>query len=320
MTELTRRQWAKQSVGGLIAIATFEPQSGFAAAPDKPTHPDGCTLSFGTYGTQGIPLQRAIRLIAATGFDGVEIAVQPDYGAAPTELSAEKRAEIRRVIEGEGLKLTALMEHLAPLKDDREHRVHVTRREHVAALAHALSPDAPPLVQTVLGGGDWETSKTLFRDRLADWLAVMQDAKITLAIKPHRGGAMSRPAEAVWLIEQLGNSRWLRIVYDYSHYAFRDMQLEETVRTALPYTAHVAVKDAVEQDGRVAFLLPGESGKFDYAELLRLLHRGGYRGDICCEVSGMVSKKAGYDPVAAMKTCYKNMAEAFVAAGVPRRS
>ena len=41
------------------------------------------------------------------------------------------------------------------------------------------------------------------------------------------------------------------MVYDYSHYAYRDMPLEETVRTALPYTAHVVVKDAVREGDRV---------------------------------------------------------------------
>jgi sugar phosphate isomerase/epimerase len=108
------------------------------------------------------------------------------------------------------------------------------------------------------------------------------------------------------------------MVYDYSHYAFRDMPLDETVRTALPYTADVAVKDAVQQDGRVVFVLPGEGGTFDIPGLLRLFYEGGYRGDFCCEVSGMVSGRPDYDPVAAAKTCYENMARAFRRADVPR--
>ena len=96
------------------------------------------------------------------------------------------------------------------------------------------------------------------------------------------------------------------------------MPVAETVREALPYTAHLVVKDAVEQQDRVVFLLPGESGQFDYARLLRLFYDGGYRGDVCCEVSSMVSGKADYDPVAAAKTCYRNMAQAFRESGVPR--
>src|SRR5262249_17332189 len=116
----------------------------------------------------------------------------------------------------------------------------------------------------------------------------------------------------------LGDSPRLRMVYDYSHYAFRDMPLEETVREALPYTAHVAVKDAVRDGEAVKFVLPGASGTFDYSHLLKLLVDGGYRGDVCCEVSSMVSRAAGYDPVAAAKSCYASMTQAFKAANVAR--
>ena len=122
---------------------------------------------------------------------------------------------------------------------------------------------------------------------------------------------MSRPEEAIWLINQLNRPSWLRMVYDYSHYAFRDMPLEDTVRTALPFTAHIAVKDAVQRAGKVEFLPPGASHTFNYARLLRLFYDGGYRGDICCEISSMVSKKPGYDPISTARSCYRDMSLAF---------
>jgi inosose dehydratase len=131
---------------------------------------------------------------------------------------------------------------------------------------------------------------------------------------------MSQPADAVWLIEQLGNPPRLRMVYDYSHYAFRDLALTDTIRTALPHTAHVALKDAARQNGKIVFQLAGEAGTIDYGALIRQFHRGGYRGDFNCEVSGMVSSQPGYDPLAAAKTCYANLAEAFRQAGVERSS
>ena len=170
----------------------------------------------------------------------------------------------------------------------------------------------------MLGGGTWEEKKELFRDRLTDWVDAAAQSRVVLAIKPHRGGALSRPEEAIWLIRELGDSPWLRMVYDYSHYAFREMPLEETVRTALPYTAHLVVKDAVRDGEKVVFALPGASGTFDYAQLLRLFYDGGYRGDVCCEVSSMVSRKPDYDPVVAAKACYEAMARAFEKAKVPR--
>jgi inosose dehydratase len=210
------------------------------------------------------------------------------------------------------------MEHVAPSESDRQHAAHRTRLAGVFELARDLCPAQRPLVQTVLGGGQWEKKRDLLRDRVGDWLELATEQETVLAIKPHRGGVMSRPEEAVWLIEQLGQSRYLRIVYDYSHYAYRNMSLEDTVGIALPYLAHVAVKDAVKQGDRIVFQLPGQAGSIPYAKLLKLLFDGGYRGDISCEVSGMVWNKQGYDPVAAAEACYRSLAKAFAEAKVSR--
>lgn len=279
---------------------------------------DRLTLSIGTYSLKGMALEEAVPAVAGIGYDGIEIAVQPGFDGEPLKMPAGRRKTVRGLLADHGLILTALMEQISPSPDAKQHQADLDRLRLVFELAHDLNPKQPPLVQTVLGGGAWEERKNLFRDRLADWLAVAEDAKVTLAIKPHRGGAMSRPDEAIWLIRQLGDSPRLRMVYDYSHYAFRDMTVDDTVRTALPYTAHIAVKDAVRDGEKVKFVLAGSSGLFDYAALLRRLFQGGYRGDVCCEVSSMVSREPGYDGVAAAKTCYRNLAAAFKEANVAR--
>jgi inosose dehydratase len=315
MTNHSRRQWLLGASASFFGAVGWNARSG---ADERPQSKKTCTLSIGTYSMKGIPLEKAIGSISALGYDGIEIAVMQGFGAEPAQLGPDRRKDVRRLLADQRLRLTALMEHLVPATDDKQHKSDLDRLRRTVELAHSLAPDRPPLVQTVLGGGKWEEKKDLFRDRLDGWLAVARDARVVLAIKPHRGGAMSRPEEAIWLIRQLKEPPWLRMVYDYSHYAFRDMPLDETVRTALPFTAHVAVKDAVQKDGRVEFLLPGESSTFDYAKLLRLLYEGGYHADICCEVSSMVSSKPGYDPALAAKTCYQNMARAFKEARVPR--
>ncbi len=308
---LNRRRFLQR----LAAAAVVGAASGRVLAAETGK---ACTLSIGTYSLKGIPLEAAITLIADIGYDGLEIAVAPPFDGEPTQLTPDRRRSVREQLQARDLKLTALMENLPPAQADSQHKDQLDRLRRVVALSRELNPERPPLVQTVLGGGTWEERKELFRDRLGDWLAVFNDAQVVLAIKPHRGGAMSRPSEAIWLIEQLGQPARLKMVYDYSHYAFRDMPLEATVRESLPYTAHVAVKDAVQLDKKVVFRLPGESGTFDYAELFRQFAAGGYRGDFCCEVSAMVSSQPGYDPPAAAKICYANMARAFTQANVPR--
>ena len=53
--------------------------------------------------------------------------------------------------------------------------------------------------------------------------------------------------------------------------------------------------------------------------MIRAFYEGGYRGDFCCEVSSQIWKmNLSYEPVAATRLCYENMAKAFEKAGVPR--
>ncbi|MEE3368721.1 MAG: sugar phosphate isomerase/epimerase family protein [Planctomycetota bacterium] len=276
------------------------------------------TLSFGTYGTRTLKLETVIQTLARIGYDGLEVMTAPNWDAAPTNMAPQRRRDIRKLLDAQGLTLTALMENLHPSKEDAAHLEGLERLKQVAALGRALAPETTPLIQTVLGSGKWDQVKDLFLRRLIDWHELAEKEDALIAIKPHRGGGMSRPEEAVWLINQLGNKSRIQMVYDYSHYAFRDMTLENTVASALPYIAHVAVKDTIQKGNATTFVLPGESGNMDYDQLLSLLFRGGYRGDVCCEVSSAVWRQPGYDPVVAAVTCYRNMSTAFARQKIPR--
>lgn len=301
------------------AAALFWPSRVFAdeGSPNPANSHRGCTLGFSTYGMKTLSTERAIGELVDIGYDTVELAVRSGWDADSARLGAARRRALRTLLVDSQLRLTSLMEHVYP-SDDRQQAVAVERLKMAAAVAHDLSPDAPPHIQTVLGGGEFERVKTQLRDRLAKWLKIADSTDTIIAIKPHRGGVVSQPLEAAWLLEQLGKPQRLRMVYDYSHYAYRDLPMADTIRTALPYTTYVAVKDAVKKNDRVVFQLPGQAGTIDFVQLIKQFYGGGYRGDFNCEVSGMVSSKPGYDPVDAAKTCYKNMAESFRQASVAR--
>ncbi|MEM7476112.1 MAG: sugar phosphate isomerase/epimerase [Planctomycetota bacterium] len=278
----------------------------------------GCYLGFSTYGCKTWTTEEAIRRLSAIGFDAVEIIVRKGWDADSAKLSESRRKQLATQIADSPLTLTSLMEHVYPTSDV-EQRVALERLKLACELAHDLAEQQAPVVQTVLGGGVFSKKKRELRDRLGAWAELAEKTQTTIAIKPHRGGVVSKPEEAVWLFEQLGNPTRLRMVYDYSHYAFRGMSIEETVETSLPYTVHVAVKDAVEEAGRVVFKLPGSAETIDFAKILSGLNQGGYSGDINCEVSGMVWSKTGYDPLAAAKKCYDVVAAVFEETGIGRR-
>lgn len=277
------------------------------------------TLGYGTYGLKSFTSEQAIDLIAGTGFDSIEFTIWPDWDLDPAKVDTSRRKLLREKLEKSPLKLTSLMENLSVQKPGENLSVRLERIKRVAELAHDLSPKNPPLMQTVLHGS--MTSKGILRqyaDELAEWVKVADSVDLTIAFKPHRGSTVSRPDEAVWIIKSLGQPERLKICYDYSHYDLRDMTLESTVKEALPWIAHVAVKDVVPTEKGTRFVLPGAGGRIDYAHLLTLLQQGGYRGDVSCEVSGQVWSQPGYDPKATMKTCYANMSQAFEKADVPR--
>lgn len=311
---IKRRQFLKTSavaVGGAAAGGAGAVNAATASAPRM-------TLGFSTYGMATIKTEDAIMALAKIGYDAVELNIWPGRDADAATISSERARSIGRLLKHWGIKPSALMESLKVEQDPAKHKAVLERLRRAADLAHALSPQSPPLVETTLGGGKWEEVKELYQSRLADWAELGREMKTVMTIKPHRFGAMSRPSHAVDLIRALGDPKWLRMAYDFSHYAHRDMTVEDTVRTALPYTSFVAVKDTVMVNGKARFVLPGQSGQIDYARLLKLFHTGGYRGDINCEISGMVSNQKGYDPIATAEQCYANIAPAFVRAGISR--
>jgi len=306
---LSRRTWIKT---GLMAA----PVVGLAKAEES-----GCGIAIGTYGLQSMPLAPAIDLIAKTGFNAFEITVFPGTTGDLTEFlkTEDQIVKVRDQIADSGLRLSALMADLRPEEDDAKHLEQLSELRTMIELARALAPEDPPLLQTILGGKDWERSKNLFRDRLADWNRILADQKGYLSIKPHRSHAMGVPEDAKWLLDQLGNPRRLRMVYDFSHYAFLapEREIDETVAAALLITNYVAVKDAKIVDDKVRFDLVGEAGSWDHAEIIRAFYDGGYRGDFCCEVSSQIWKSdPGYDAEAATKTCFRNLKAAFDRAGV----
>jgi len=313
---ISRRPFLKRT---LLAVAgatcAFQENAIRAAQPPRP----GMTLGFSTYGMRGMKTEEAIMALAKIGYDSVELNIWPGRNFDPVKLSAKRIKDVGTLVKRWNIKPTALMENLKIEKDAAKHKAVLERLRRAADVSHSLAPDAPPLIETTLGGGKWEEVKDLYAERLADWADLGRQTKTLMTIKPHRFGAMNRPAHAIELIEKLGSPKWLRMAYDFSHYAHRDMTLEATIKESLPYTSFVAIKDTIMLGDKARFVLPGESGQIDYVKLLKLFRTGGFRGDINCEVSGMVSGKQGYDPVAAAETCYANIAPAFAKAGIPRK-
>lgn len=312
MKTLSRRNWLKTASGALVTSLSLP------ACVLKEEKKSGCSIGFGTYGLPNYSLQDSIRLVSDIGYDAIEIVSIPGYHGDPDQLTSETRKEVHQLLSDTGLKLGALMGLPRPDAEAKQQRKNLDWFKRLLDLAHETTVDRGPMIQGVLGGGAWEQKKNLFRDQVGNWLELASAAGITISIKPHRGHAMSTPEDAVWMIRELGDNPKLRMVYDYSHFAFRDMSIETTVATALPYTGYLVMKDAVQGKDKIVFDLPGQAETIDHARVLSLFYEGGYRGEVCCEVSSLVWRAEEYDPENAARTCYGNLSRIFRKAGVPR--
>ncbi len=92
----------------------------------------------------------------------------------------------------------------------------------------------------------------------------------------------------------------------------------EPLETPHVSPAHIALKSVAQHSGKAAFLLPGASDTIDFPALFRQFYAGGYRGDLNCEVSGMVWGKPNYDSLEAARKCYAAMHHAMQEVNVPR--
>ena len=294
-------------VAALAALASSVP----AAAPARRVG-----LGFSLYGMKTLPVAEALRVCAEIGFHDVELALNAGFATEPQLLPPAQRKELRTQLGGLGLRLAALMDNFNLTADDATHAKNLERIKDAAQLAHDLVPDAPPLLETVMGGkpAEWEKVKAQMATRLADWARVAAASKITLCIKPHVMAAAHLPEHGLWLLDQV-KSPALKLAYDFSHYQLRGLDLGKTLDALLPHTAFIHVKDALGDAAKVQFALPGE-GAIDYADYFRRLKAANWSGSVCVEVSSQIFNKPGYDPVVAARKCYAALAPAFRTAGL----
>lgn len=314
MSYLTRRRWLQAAMwtcGG--SFLTHRAQAAPAAEPAARVR-----FGFSLYGMKSLPTADALKACATIGYDGVELALMPGWPTEPKGLSAADRRDLRQRVADSGLALLGLMENLTEPAEDAAHRTNLDRLKAAAELGQVLAPQAPPVIETVLGNkpAQWEQVKEQLAQRLRAWAEVAAAAKTVIAVKPHVGNALHTPEAATWLLRQV-DSPWLKLAYDYSHFVLRGLPLRETLAALVPHSVFIHVKDARGSADKFEFLLPG-NGTIDYPAYFQELKTLGYRGPLVVEVSGQIHNRSDYDPIAAAKRSYANLAPALQQAGLRR--
>ena len=134
--------------------------------------------------------------------------------------------------------------------------------------------------------------------------------------EPNVGSALLLPEQAIWLLERV-NSPALKIDLDISHFNAQAMDPVAVIETLAPYAQHVELKDERGLAPNHEFLIPGE-GPCNYVTILKTLERVGYDHFVEVEISFMVQRRPGYDPLAAATQSYEVLARAYEEAGIQR--
>ncbi|MDV6030052.1 MAG: sugar phosphate isomerase/epimerase [Phycisphaera sp. RhM] len=268
-------------------------------------------FGFGTYGMKSLKTADAIKACAEIGYDGIEFALISGWPTEPTALGRRDRAEIRGQLRDLNLTVPSLLDSLPCLRSDQQHAANLQRLKRATELAHDLSPETPPVIQSIVAGktDQWDETKNRLVDQLSDWAEVGRESETVICFKPHAAHAVHTPERALWVHRQI-NSPWLKVVYDYSHFYLEGLSLAATLKQLLPITAYVQVKDSRGTPAKHEYLLPGD-GETDYSELLTVLKDAGYCGFVNVEVSSHVHRKPDYEPIPTARLCYQRLAPLF---------
>jgi sugar phosphate isomerase/epimerase len=275
-------------------------------------------IGYSAWGMPMLPVDEQIRVVVETGFQGIElICIQRSTTDVDT-LDAAERRRIRRLLDAAGLELPALHASVNPIDPDGDKATrNVARLRRSIDLAVDLAgPEGPPAI-VLMGYGRPETYDQ-DRERLASVLRDLAEygrqRAVTLALELHVGQAIDRPERVLWLLEQVDHPHF-RLNLDTSHLDVMGYSIADSVRPLVDYAVHTHVKDQRGRFPSHEFLTPGD-GNYDYVTYLQEMARGGYTGFITGEISVMVQRKPGYDPVETARKTYATLSRAFKEAGL----
>lgn len=278
-------------------------------------------LGYSLWAMPDVPIDVSLPHLAAVGYDAVEIVVLPRYTTALAKMDAAERRRIPGLLRQYGLTLSAVNYYTALLEPDPAiwagHRAAI--KETIDLAVEWAQGDEPPVVISGVGGKPGELPARMAEvvDRAGGLGEYAASRGVTVALEPHIGAAIETPDLMAEIIEQIGSPS-IRVNFDISHFNVMGIPIAESVAKMLPYSAHTHIKDERGRAENYEYLVPGE-GEFDYVAYLTAMQRGGYTGVVSVEISFMVQRREGYDPLATAAISYDVIAPAFVQAGVQRK-
>ena len=228
-------------------------------------------LGFFTAALAGSTLEQAAKWGAESGFQAIEIACWPHEKAARryagvthidvVELDKSKAKDIRKMLDGYGLPVSALGYYQNPLHPDPEHRQTVTA--HLKKVIEAAALLETPVVGTFVGKDKTKTVPANLEEYAKAWPPIVKFAKdrgVKIAIEncpmifsydEWPGGDNLASTPAIWrkMWEIIPDDNF-GLNLDPSHLIWQMIDYERLVREFASRIFHVHAKDLhIDRDG-----------------------------------------------------------------------
>jgi sugar phosphate isomerase/epimerase len=276
-------------------------------------------ISYCTWGMMKMGIEQAIPGVAKIGYHAIELAVTPAWPTDLDTLDAAKRSTIKHLLKDNGLALSAVAGHTSMCEDDpAKNEANLKRlRDSLDLAVELATPGDPAILCSLIGGrmDEWDAKKELVAERVHSLGEYAASIGAIMAVEPHSGTSFDTPEKALWLMNKINHPN-VRLNFDISHFDIIGIGIDECVPSIVPWSVHTHVKDQRGIYPNFEFLTPG-SGPFNFVKYLAAMHKAGYTGFIGMEVSVMVQRKPGYDPLVDAALGYYALVHAFNESGAP---
>jgi inosose dehydratase len=268
-----------------------------------------------------VPPDVFVPFLARTGYTGIEPTVIPGYTTHLAEMDAAARRRFLKLVTDHGLEMPAVAAQTDMVAREPDLAAANWKRltDAVDLATEWAVGGAPPAVDTTVGGasGEWDALKGLLFERMGALVRYGEERGVVIAAEPHVANMLDSVERVLELLDAVG-SPFLKLNFDISHFNVQGVPYEVSCAALGPHTVHTHVKSERGTAPDHEFLIPGEA-PFEWVGYLHAMRDAGYDGFITPEVSIMVQRRPGYDPLAAAELAYRTLAHAFDEAGFERR-
>jgi sugar phosphate isomerase/epimerase len=234
-----------------------------------------------------LPHEHVFKLIAALGFEGVDVGLFEDRShLQPSHVLphlAHSANELSAKVRDQGLEFADVFYQASSFQDraandpDPERRAK-SRELFLRMLEFALRCNAHHV--TGLPGIDWEgvphdTSLKRAADELSWRAEQARQVGVVYSVEAHLGSVAPTPAAAKALIDLAPG---LTLTLDYTHFVKQEFSQDEC-ETLMPYAAHYHARGA--EPGRLQASM--RANRVDFKRVLQAMERANYRGYVGVE-------------------------------------